>query len=71
MFSISLIFFIVVNSRERRRESTFHLWNTQVFGLDAREKETDWIWSKTQQFNIYQKKKRCEYILWNKYKNLS
>ena len=66
MFSISLIYFIVANSRDRSLESTFRPWNTEVFDFDARERETDWIQSKTQQLSIYQKKKRYEYILSNK-----
>ena len=70
MFLISLFYFIFANSWARRRESTFRPWNTVEFGLDARERETGWILSKTQKLNIYQKKKRCEYILLNKYKNL-
>ena len=28
-------FFIVANSRDRRRESTFRPWNTEVFGLPS------------------------------------
>ena len=40
MFSISLTSFIVAKSRDRRRENTFRPWNTEVFGLDARERET-------------------------------
>ena len=41
-FTLHLIIYIftVANSRDRKRESTFRPWNTEVSSLDARERKT-------------------------------
>ena len=70
MFSISLFYFIMANSQDRRRECTLRPWNTCSAWMRGKGRLVEFK-VKTQQLNIYQKNNCWQYILWNKYKNVS